>query len=95
MGYLYRPTQTKPIPPGAELFTRKGERLARFTDGKGRARTAEVTTTERGPDRLVFTSLYWRYRYRNGSGQLRDVPTGSAAGRPRPRCPGRDHNRHR
>lgn len=76
MGYLYRPRQTKRIPPGAELFTRKGERFARYTDGKGRTRTAKVTTTESGQDRLVFTSLYWRYRYRDGSGQLQDIPTG-------------------
>jgi len=76
MGYLYRPTQTKAIPPGAELFTRKGERLARFTDGRGRTRIATVTTTDSGADRLVLTSPYWRYRYRDGSGQLRDAPTG-------------------
>ena len=73
---LYRKTYTKPIPPGAELFTRKGERLARFKDGKGRTKTAKVTTNEQGIDRLVFTSPYWRLRYRNGRGIVCEVPTG-------------------
>ena len=73
---LYRKTYTKPIPPGAELFTRKGEPLARYTDGRGRTKTAKVTTNEHGVDRLVLTSPYWRLRYRDGSGIECDVPTG-------------------
>lgn len=73
---LYRKTYTKPVPPGAELFTRKGQRYARYTDGRGRTRTAKVTTNEDGIDRLVFTSPFWRLRYRDGAGIERDVPTG-------------------
>ena len=73
---LYRPTFTKPIPPGAELFSRRGERLARWTDRKGKTWTAKVTTTDAGVERLVFTSPYWRLRYRDGCGAVRDVPTG-------------------
>src|SRR5450759_1414823 len=73
---LYKPTFTKPIPPKAELFTRKGERFARYTDGKGRTRTVKVTTNGQGLDRLVFTSRYWRVRYRNGAGLKCDMPTG-------------------
>jgi hypothetical protein len=30
MGTVYRKTFTKPLPPGAELFTRKGQQLARW-----------------------------------------------------------------
>ena len=73
---LYRPTFTKPIPAGAELFTRKGERFACYTDGRGKTKIAKVTTNEHGVDRLVFTSPYWRVRYRDGSGVECDVPTG-------------------
>lgn len=36
MGTVYRETHTKPLPDGAELFTRKGEQFARWTDGRGR-----------------------------------------------------------
>ena len=72
---LYRPTYTKPIPPGAEIFVKKSDRLARWTDGRGRTRTAKVTTTEQGVDRLTFTSPFWRFRYRNGAGVECDVPT--------------------
>jgi integrase len=72
---LYRPTFTKPIPPDAEFFTRNGERFARYTDGRGKPKKARVKTTDAGVDRLVFTSPYWRARYRNGSGNKCDVPT--------------------
>ncbi len=30
---VYRKTYTKPLPAGAELLTRKGERFARWQDG--------------------------------------------------------------
>ena len=73
---LYRPTFTKPIPPMAELLTRKGERIAKWKDGRGRWRTAKVTTTKAGEDRLLFQSPIWRCRYRDGSGNVRDVSTG-------------------
>jgi hypothetical protein len=53
---LYRKTYTKLMPPGADLFTRKGEHFARYTDRKGRTKTAKVTTNEHGIDRLTFTS---------------------------------------
>ena len=73
---LYRKTFTKAIPRGAELFTRKGERFARWSDGRGRTRTAKVTSNQHGVDRLVFTSPFWRLRYRNGDGVVCDVSTG-------------------
>src|SRR4051812_1709499 len=73
---LYRKSYTKALPIEAELFTRKGERFARYTDGRGRTKTAKVTTNEQGVDRLVFTSPYWRVRYRNGAGIECDLPTG-------------------
>ena len=76
MAYLYRPTQTKPVPPGAERFTRKGERFARWKDGRGKTRTATVTTTKAGVDKLAIESPCWRCRYRDGSGVMQDVLTG-------------------
>jgi hypothetical protein len=35
MGSVYRKAVTKPLPADAEIITRKGERLARWRDGKG------------------------------------------------------------
>ncbi len=35
MGTVYRKTFTKPVPAGAETFTRKGQRFARWKDRKG------------------------------------------------------------
>src|SRR5437870_2163971 len=73
---LYRPTFTKAIPAGAELFARKGERFARWKTPAGASRSARVTTTKAGAVRLVFTSPRWRCRYRDGAGVVRDVATG-------------------
>ncbi len=43
-GYtVYRKTDRKPIPEGAEILTRKGNLSARWTDRSGRSRTAPLT----------------------------------------------------
>ncbi|HEX8911607.1 MAG TPA: hypothetical protein VF796_04550, partial [Humisphaera sp.] len=76
MAHLYRPTQTKPVPAGAETLTRKGEAYARWVDARGRTRTVKVTTTKAGERRLVLESPLWRCRYRDGAGVVRDEATG-------------------
>jgi len=35
---VYRETYTKPMPNGPEVFTREGQRFARWTDRRGRKR---------------------------------------------------------
>ena len=35
MGALYLKTFTKPVPAGAEIIVRKGQRFARWNDRKG------------------------------------------------------------
>ncbi len=35
---IYKKACTKPLPDDAELFTRKGERVARWKDGKDKRR---------------------------------------------------------
>ena len=52
MGSLFKKTVTRPLPPGAEIVSRKGERLARWRDGKGKMRTAPVTTGHDGAERI-------------------------------------------
>ncbi len=73
---LYRPTFTKPIPPGAEFIERKGERFAKWKDRQGRQQAVLVTMTKSGKARLLIESRVWRFRYRDGSGNVRDVSTG-------------------
>ena len=44
MGSLRRKTWNKPLPPGAELFNRKGEAFARWRDRNGKTKTALVAS---------------------------------------------------
>jgi integrase len=76
VGTVFRKTFTKPLPPGAEVFTRKGERFARWKDRRGKSRTAPLTVGKDGTDRLSVESPYYVAQYRDGSGLLRVVPTG-------------------
>lgn len=41
MASVFRKTATKPLPKNAEIFTRKGERFARWKYGRGKNRTAD------------------------------------------------------
>ena len=53
---VYRETYTKPLPEGAELFTKGDERFARWTDRRGKKRTAKVTTGRDGSLRVVLAT---------------------------------------
>ena len=75
MGTVYRETYTKPLPDGAELFIRKGERFARWTDRRGRKRTAQVTTGRDGSPRIIRECRTYTAKYRNGANQVPKVPT--------------------
>jgi len=80
MGTVYRETYTKSLPARAEVFTRNGERFARWTDGRGRKRTAKVTTPTEGEhagtDRLLMEAATYTAKYRNGAGHRVKVTTG-------------------
>ena len=76
MGTVYRATYTKPIPAGAELFTKSGERFARWKNSKGRKQVSPVTTGQDGTDRLVVESPTYLAKYRDGSGLVCKVSTG-------------------
>jgi len=47
MGAVFKKTATKPLPAGAKIIVRKGERLAEWIDAKEKRRTAPVTTARR------------------------------------------------
>ncbi|MGD9647468.1 MAG: tyrosine-type recombinase/integrase [Pirellulales bacterium] len=80
MGSVYKKSYTKPLPEGAEFFTRRGERFARWRDAKGRTQTAPVTIPSKGPNqgqpRIVLESSMYYAKYRDGAELVCEVPTG-------------------
>ena len=76
MGTVYKKTATKPLPAGAKIIVRKGQRLAEWIDAKGKRRTAPVTVGKDGADRIVVTTRTYTAKYRDGSGIVREVATG-------------------
>ena len=76
MGTVYKKTATKPLPAGAKIIVRKGQRLAEWIDAKGKRRTAPVIVGRDGTDRVVITARTYTAKYRDGSGIVREVATG-------------------
>jgi len=76
MGTVYRKTVTRPLPAGAELFTKGGKRFARWKNSKGRKQVSPVTTGKDGTDRLVVQSPTFVAKYRDGQGIVCKVSTG-------------------
>jgi integrase len=73
---VFKKTVTKPLPAGAETFTRKGERFARWKDRKGKTRTAPLTEGNDGSDCIVIESSRYVAKFRDGAGVVQVVPTG-------------------
>ncbi|MGA2064817.1 MAG: hypothetical protein ABSG86_07605 [Thermoguttaceae bacterium] len=73
MGTVYEETFTKPLPAGARLIVRKGQRLAQWQDAKGKTRTAPLTAAG---DRIAVEAGTYTAKYRDGSGIARKVTTG-------------------
>jgi hypothetical protein len=73
---VYKKTVTKPLPPGAEIFTRKGERFARWKNSKGKSRTAALTVGKSGADRIVLVNPLFVAKFRDGAGIVQEVATG-------------------
>jgi integrase len=77
MGSVYRGMYTKQLPSGAELFTRNGDRFARWKPKQGgRAKTARVTTGQDGSLRILIESGTYIAKYRDGDGLVVEVSTG-------------------
>jgi len=76
MASVYRKTVTKPLPNDAEIFTRKGERFARWKDAKNKTRTAPLTGGRDGSDRIAIKAGTYTAKYRDGEGIVREVATG-------------------
>jgi integrase len=76
MGTVFKKTFTKPLPPGAETFVRKGQCFARWKDHRGKGRTALLTVGEDGSERVIIESPYYVAKYRDGAGVVRVEATG-------------------
>ena len=70
MGTVYKETFTKPLPAGAKIIVRKGQRLAEWKDAKGKTRTAPLTAAG---DRIAVEAGTYTAKYRDGSGIVRKV----------------------
>jgi integrase len=75
MGTVFKKTVTKPLPVGAETFTRNGRRFVRWKDRKGKTRTAPLTVGNDGSERIVIESARYVAKYRDGAGHVQVVPT--------------------
>jgi integrase len=73
MGTVYKETFTKPLPAGARIIVRKGQRLAEWKDAKGKTRMARLTGAG---DRIAVEAGTYTAKYRDGSGIVRKVSTG-------------------
>jgi len=73
MGTVYKETFTKPLPTGAKIIVRKGQRLAQWQDAKGKTRTAPLTAAG---DRIAVEAGTYTAKYRDGSGIVRKITTG-------------------
>jgi integrase len=73
MGAVYKETFTKPLPAGAKIIVRKGQRLAQWHDAKGKTRTAPLTAAG---DRIAVEAGTYTAKYRDGAGIVRKVTTG-------------------
>lgn len=75
MASLRKKTYTRALPEGAAIFERKGQRLARWRDVKGRKHEAPVKG-ESGAEVVVMEGETWVVRYRDHAGVIREVSTG-------------------
>ena len=73
MATMYKKKYPIPMPDGAEIITRRGKRIVRWVDGRGRRRTAELTSDG---ERIYFVSDVWYARYRDADSIMRRVSTG-------------------
>ena len=76
MGTVYKKAVTRPLPAGAEVFTKNGQQFARWKPAKGRMKTAKVTMAKDGSPRILDESATYIAKYRDGSGCVCEVSTG-------------------
>jgi len=76
MGSVFKKTVTRPIPAGAELFTKAGQQFARWKPRNGRAKVAPVISGANGQARIRTESSTYVASFVYGQGVKRVVSTG-------------------
>jgi integrase len=76
VGTVFKKTFTKPLPVGAELFTREGHQFARWKDTKSKTRKALVTASKDGQARILIEAKTYTAKYRDGGRIVREASTG-------------------
>jgi len=72
MAIVFKKEYPIPMPAGAEIVVRRGEKVARWESGKGQVRYAKVLDD----GRVLFVSDCWYIRYRNADGVMTRETTG-------------------
>ena len=75
MGMILQKQYTMPIPRGAEVTNRDGQRIARWRLRNGQLRSAEVVDCQDGKIRVRGQSRFYMARYRDGRGEVVEVAT--------------------
>ena len=70
MGMIFRKQYTMPIPSGAEITERDGQRIARWRLRNGQLRSAEIVDCKDGKVRVRGKSRSYMARYRDGIGEI-------------------------
>ena len=72
MATIYRKVYPVPLPDGAEIIQRRGQRVARWTDGNGNAKSAPLSADG---TKVMHEAGCWYARYRDADGVDRRVST--------------------
>ena len=76
MGTIFKKKYTKPLPEGAEVFTKKGVTHVRWRGRGGKVLTARLTAGRDGEQRMLVEAATYTAKYRDGAGIVREVSTG-------------------
>ncbi len=76
MAGVFHKIVTRALPAGATIVGEGEQRQARWTDSRGRRRSARVTTGKSGQPRIICQAKTYTARYRDGLGQPREEATG-------------------
>jgi integrase len=73
---LFRPVKHKPIPPGAEIISKDGQRFARWRGRSKKLVTAPITTADDGTETVAVPYGIWSARYTDHNGRSIQRSTG-------------------
>jgi hypothetical protein len=76
VGSVFKKQITRTLPQGSEIFVRKGQRFAKWRDGRGRSHTAPLTIGRGGSERIREESSRFYARYKDGGGLWVETTTG-------------------